>query len=222
MTKDRQFSNSFSLTDEIAATIRQRILKGEYEIGEKIKETQIASELKVSRTPIREAFKQLEDEGLIEYKKNRGCFARGFTKQDIDDIYAVRKALEVLAVEWACDRMTPSYLDQLQDQCDLMEFYTIREDYKHVLALNKDFHDIIYSATGSRFMAQVLHSYKSYIEQARQVVFMDKVYLERILAEHRRILKALAARDPEEAKAAMAAHLDHSKERASVAYRVGE
>jgi DNA-binding GntR family transcriptional regulator len=222
MTKEKNFSGSYSLTDEIAATIRERILKGEYKIGEKIKETQIAGELKVSRTPIREAFKILEDEGLIEYKKNRGCYARGFTRQDIDDIYAVRKVLEVLAVEWACIRMTPDYLDQLKDQCDLMEFYTNREDYKHVLALNKDFHDIIYSATGSRFMTQVLHSYKSYIEQARQVVFMDKAYLERILAEHRQILKALEEGSVEDAKSAMAIHLDHSKERASAAYKVNE
>ena len=66
MTGGNNYSNVFSLTDEIADIIRDRILKGEYKIGEKIKETQIASELKVSRTPIREAFKQLENEGLID------------------------------------------------------------------------------------------------------------------------------------------------------------
>ena len=98
MSGSSNFSNSFSLTDEIVDIIRERILKGEYRIGEKIKETQIATELKISRTPIREAFKQLESEGLIYYIPNRGCFAKGFTKRDIEDIYAVRKALEVLAV----------------------------------------------------------------------------------------------------------------------------
>ena len=101
MTGSNQFSNTFSLTDEIADIIRDRILKGEYKIGEKIKENQIATELRVSRTPIREAFKQLENEGLIDYIPNRGCFAKGFTKQDIEDIYAVRKALEVLSVEFS-------------------------------------------------------------------------------------------------------------------------
>ena len=106
MTGSNQFSNTFSLTDEIADIIRDRILKGEYKIGEKIKENQIATELRVSRTPIREAFKQLENEGLIDYIPNRGCFAKGFTKQDIEDIYAVRKALEVLSVEWAVNRLS--------------------------------------------------------------------------------------------------------------------
>ena len=80
------FSSSFSLTDEIHNIVRDRILKGEYKIGQKIKETQIADELKVSRTPIREAFKQLENEGLIDYVPNRGCFAKGFTSQDIEDL----------------------------------------------------------------------------------------------------------------------------------------
>ena len=106
MTEKKEFSSSFSLTDEIADIVRDRILKGEYEIGEKIKENQIASELKVSRTPIRDAFKQLENEGLIDYVPNRGCFAKGFTQQDVDDIYAVRTALEQLAVERAVQRIT--------------------------------------------------------------------------------------------------------------------
>ena len=121
-TNSKNFSNSFSLTDEIADVVRERILKGEYEIGEKIKENQIASELKVSRTPIREAFKLLENEGLIDYIPNRGCFAKGFTKQDVDDIYAVREALEELAVRWAVERITPEEITALEEQVDLMEF----------------------------------------------------------------------------------------------------
>ena len=132
-TNSKNFSNSFSLTDEIADVVRERILKGEYEIGEKIKENQIASELKVSRTPIREAFKLLENEGLIDYIPNRGCFAKGFTKQDVDDIYAVREALEELAVRWAVERITPEEINALEEQVDLMEFYSKKKDKKKVL-----------------------------------------------------------------------------------------
>ena len=126
----KEFSNSFSLTDEIADVVRERILKGEYEIGEKIKENQIATELRVSRTPIREAFKILENEGLIDYVPNRGCFAKGFTKQDVEDIYAVREALEALAVNWAVDRISEKEIAALEEQCDLMEFYTKKKDRK--------------------------------------------------------------------------------------------
>lgn len=220
MAGSSNYSNIFSLTDEIADIIRDRILKGEYKIGEKIKETQIASELKVSRTPIREAFKQLENEGLIDYIPNRGCFAKGFTKQDIEDIYAVRKALEILCVEWAVNRITEEQIRNLEDQCDLMEFYTVRQDEKKVLEINIGFHDIIYNATGSRFMAQVLRSYKEYIDQTRKALCYEPDYLGEILGEHRAILTAIKNRNADEAKAAMSRHLDGSKRRAEFIYNV--
>ena len=97
-------SNSLSLSVEVANVIKERILKGEYHIGEKLKENQIADELKVSRTPIREALKQLEKEGLIESVPNRGSFVLGLTKRDLEDIYAVRAAVEVLAGLLGCGK----------------------------------------------------------------------------------------------------------------------
>ncbi|MDD4376802.1 MAG: GntR family transcriptional regulator [Eubacteriales bacterium] len=222
MTENGSCSNASSLTDEIADIIRERILNGEYHIGEKIKENQIATELRVSRTPIREAFKQLESEGLIDYIPNRGCFAKGFTKQDIDDIYAVRKALEVLAVEWAVDRITPKELDQLKEQCDLMEFYSNRKDSKKVLELNKDFHDIIYNSTGSRFMAQALRTYKEYIEQTKKVIYYEQVHLNQLLKEHKLIFEAIKNKDVDAATKAIAEHLDGSKRRAEIVWKINE
>lgn len=213
-TNSKNFSNSFSLTDEIADVVRERILKGEYEIGEKIKENQIASELKVSRTPIREAFKLLENEGLIDYIPNRGCFAKGFTKQDVDDIYAVREALEELAVRWAVARITEPELTALEEQVDLMEFYTKKKDKKRVLELNTSFHEVIYASARSRFLAQVLRSYKEYIEKTRKSIFYEQSYLEGILSEHRAIFEAIKDRDEERAVEAISKHLEASQDRA--------
>lgn len=213
-TNSKNFSNSFSLTDEIADVVRERILKGEYEIGEKIKENQIATELKVSRTPIREAFKLLENEGLIDYIPNRGCFAKGFTKQDVDDIYAVREALEELAVRWAVARITEPELLALEEQVDLMEFYTKKKDKKKVLELNTSFHEVIYASARSRFLAQVLRSYKEYIEKTRKSIFYEQSYLEGILSEHRAIFEAIKDRDEGRVVEAISKHLEASQERA--------
>ena len=213
-TNSKNFSNSFSLTDEIADVVRERILKGEYEIGEKIKENQIATELKVSRTPIREAFKLLENEGLIDYIPNRGCFAKGFTKQDVDDIYAVREALEELAVRWAVARITEPELLALEEQVDLMKFYTKKKDKKKVLELNTSFHEVIYASARSRFLAQVLRSYKEYIEKTRKSIFYEQSYLEGILSEHRAIFEAIKDRDEERVVEAISKHLEASQERA--------
>lgn len=213
-----KFSNAFSLTDEIADIIRERILNGEYAIGEKIKENQIATELRVSRTPIREAFKILEDEGLLDYIPNRGCFAKGFTQQDIDDIYSVRKALERIAVERSVKRIKPEEIQKLTDKCDLMDFYTKKKDVEKVLEINAEFHDIIYNATGSRFIAQVLRSYKEYIEKTRKSFFYDNESLEEILAEHRALVEAIASGDVEGSVAAIDYHLLKSQERAHRRY----
>ncbi len=209
-----RFSNSFSLTDEIAEIIRERILKGEYKIGEKIKENQLATELRVSRTPIREAFKQLEEEGLMEYIPNRGCFAKGFTKQDMNDIYSVRKALEQLAVAWAVERITDEEIEQLKSQIDLMEFYTKRLDTQKVLELNNKFHQTIYGSTRSRFLSQILRSYQDYVNQARRATVYGEDNLKAILAEHRNILNAIIAKDAAKTVALTGEHLDFSKARA--------
>lgn len=216
----KEFSNSFSLTDEIADIVRERILKGEYEIGEKIKENQIASELRVSRTPIREAFKLLENEGLIDYIPNRGCFAKGFTKQDVEDIYAVREALERWRFAGQSHGLARTRIDEMEEQCDLMEFYTRKKDKKKVMEMNTSFHEVIYASAKSRFLAQVLRSYKDYIDKTRKSVFYEQSYLEAILQEHRAILEGIRERNEEKAVAAMARHLERSQARAEAVWNI--
>ena len=101
-----------------------------------------------------------------------------------------------------------------------MEFYAGRNDQKKVIEINTDFHNVIYNATGSRFMAQILRSYKDYIAQARVKTMFDKEFLQQIFEEHRMILLAITEKDVEKAKQAMAYHLDRSKVRAEVVYNI--
>lgn len=218
--QDGGFSNAFSLTYEIANILRDRILKGEYDIGEKMKENQIAEELRVSRTPIREAIKQLEAEGLIETIPNRGSFAMGFTKQDIEDIYAVRAVVEVLAVRWAVSRITDDEIHKLQDEYEIMEFYTNKKDGEKVMEINKKFHEIVYNASRSRFLVQILKSYQEYVQQTRKVtVYCDENFIA-ILKEHCEILKALKARDENMAAERTLIHLLNSQVRAKVGMKI--
>ena len=202
MTNKREGQSESTLTNEIADIVRERILKGEYEIGEKIKESSIAAELSVSRTPIREAFKMLEEEGLLDYLPNRGCYAKGFTKRDVSDIYTVRETLENLAVSWACERITDEEIQRLEEQCDLMEFYTKKRDVTKILSMNTTFHDIIYNSSRSRFLAQVLRSYKGYLDKTRKSVYYDEAFLD-----------SIKARDEKAALEAIHAHLTASRER---------
>ena len=217
--KEKQV-NENTLTNEIADIVRERILKGEYEIGEKIKESSIAQELNVSRTPIREAFRMLEEEGLLDYLPNRGCYAKGFTKRDVSDIYTVREALEEIAMTWACERITDEEIERLEEQCELMDFYTQKRDMDKILYMNSTFHDIIYNSAGSRFLAQVLRSYKGYLDKTRKSVFYEESFLDRIQEEHRAIFEAVKARDTERALEAIRAHLSASRERTEAVWNI--
>ncbi len=217
---ERKMTQFESLTDSIASVIRSRILNGEYKIGEKIKETHVAEELRVSRTPIRKAFKELEEEGLIEYIPNKGCFAKGFTRRDIEDVYAVRKVLEELTVEWAVSRITDEEVAKMAEKCEEMQGYVDNADSARVLACNKEFHEVIYRATGSRFMSQVLRSYKEYIEQTTRPIFYEPKFLQQIVDEHRAIVDAFEKRDTESAVAAMSRHMTNSMGRAEYVYKV--
>lgn len=209
-----RFAGEVSLAEEIAEILRGRIISGQYHIGEKMTEKIISSELKVSRTPVRKAFKLLEEEGLMEYVPNKGCFARGFAKQDMRDVYAVRKAVEQIAIRWAVERITDEEIKQLSEECDLMYFYTEKKDCKKILEVNEAFHEIIYTATGSRFLGQILRSYQEYVQEARKVTVKNEENLPDICREHMEIFEAIKQRDSGKAEKLMAKHLDNSRKRA--------
>jgi len=211
-----------SLADEIAGRIREKILKGEYGIGEKINESQVAEELRVSRTPVREAFKQLETEGLMESIPNKGSFALGFTMQDIEDIYSVRAVVEGLAVKWATSRITEEEIMKLQDEYDIMEFYTKKKNSKKVMESNKRFHEIVYNASRSRFLIQILKSYQEYVQQSKKVNVYCEDNLKDILGEHLEILKAIKERDEEKAEGKILCHLSNSQIRSKAGMKSSE
>jgi len=207
-------SGEASLATEITEVIRERIINGEYEMGEKLIENKIANELKVSRTPIRDAFKQLAEEQLVEYIPNKGCFAKGFSHKDMSDIYAVRKEVEKLAIEWAIEHATKEKIEELREHLELMYFYTENNFYEKLLAANEEFHNKIYQMSESRFIVQVLKSYQNYVHTARKSTLRKEKNLREIYKEHLEIFEALASRDVQRGRDAVAEHLEASKRRA--------
>lgn len=115
-----------SLTTIIFEKVREDILNDVYSDGEKIVEAKLADELGVSRTPVREALKQLELDGLVESIPNRGVIVKGITEQDIADIYTIRIAIEGIAANWSVRRISEEEVASLKEVYELMEFYTAR------------------------------------------------------------------------------------------------
>lgn len=207
-------SGESSLAEEVTEVLRDRIINGDYEMGEKLIETRIASDLKVSRTPVRDAFRQLAKEQLVEYIPNKGCFARGFSQKDMSDIYAVRSEVEKLAITWAIENVDKDKINVLREHLELMSFYTENNMYEKLLAANEEYHNMIYQMSGSRFIVQVLKSYQDYVHTARKSTLKKEEDLPDIYNEHVEIYEAIAARDVQRARDAVETHLEASRRRA--------
>lgn len=203
-------SDKQSLTTKVYNHIRDGILDGSYKIGGYLVETRLADELEVSRTPIREALKQLELEGLVQSIPNRGMLVQGISNDDLNDIYTIRLLLEGQAAWWAAQRIGGEQLDKLAETLELMEMYTRRNDVAQLARLDTQFHDVLYSAAHSRMLKHVLASLHQNARRARRSSLTTPDRPLESLQEHKAIFRALESRRPEEAKAAMEKHVSNA------------
>jgi len=196
-----------SLTNLIFEKIRDDILNDRYKLGDKLIEAKLANELRVSRTPVREALKQLELDGLVESIPNRGVIVKGLTEQDIYDIYSVRISIESIAAELAVERMTDDDIKDLEEIVDLMEFFTFKNDPEKIFDLNTQFHEKIYMGTKSRYLEHILKDFQIFIKSTRLESLKSEGRLEVALKEHRMILEAFKTRNKEDAKKYITLHV---------------
>lgn len=208
-------TSSQPLSNSLFSQLQSDILMGVIKNGEKLTEQHICDKYGVSRTPVREALRQLEMQGLIENIPNRGAFVIGFSEQDIDDMYQLRREYEVQAVRWAIERITDEELAQLEETFEFMEFYTMKNDVDKMLNINTSFHQLIYSASHNRMLQHLLASYQLYLKHLKKVPEDTRAYLNQVLEEHRLIFEAFKAKDVEAGAAAMAKHMENSKLRSA-------
>jgi DNA-binding GntR family transcriptional regulator len=210
-----------SLTSVITSAVRKKILIGEYPAGEKIKEINLCKEFNVSRTPIRDVFRNLEREGLIKHIPNRGCYAVGMRYKDIEDLFEIRIALECMIVEKAIYLMKKDMVNRLIYTNDRAYDFACRGDYPKVLELDKDFHSIIYEAAGSRMLAQSISMHSEYMDTIRKTDFYSRDFGLEVVAEHKLIIDALIRKDCDQCKSAVIHHLEKSLERVKTVYVMG-
>lgn len=196
-----------SLGSKIFILLRDRILNESYKCGDKLNELTLAKELKISRTPIREALKQLELEGLVESIPNKGVYVKGFSPRDIDDMFEIRLSLEGLAVSFAIDRMDEVHLAKIKEVFELLEFYTTKGDFDKVNDFNILFHESIYQATQSTYFEQILKDIHYYVSVTSRHSIARPERLESSLVEHRAILEAIIDGDKEEATERIQRHI---------------
>lgn len=211
MVSDRDdIKEQYSLRGKIYNTLRENILNNKYKPGESLIETKLADELHVSRTPIREAIRQLELEGLVESIPNRGVYVKGISKKDMKDIYSIRLVLEVLAAKWSIENITDDGVSELKDIYELMEFYTGKGDVDRIAKLNTEFHQVIFNASKSNILIHLLNDFQLYVRWARHESLSMPGRMEKALEEHKNILEAFEKKDADEVVKALSTHIKNS------------
>lgn len=191
---------NYSLSGRVFHEIREEILAGKYKKDEVLKEKAIGDRLGVSRTPVREALRQLELEGIVSIVPNRGATVVGISKEDIQDIYEIRARLEGLCAKWAAKNITQEQLDQLEENIYLFDFYAKKKNYDHLLELDNKFHEVLYEASSSHMLLHVLSDFHHYVQRVRKITLAMPERVIKSNEEHQLILEALKKHDEKKAE----------------------
>ena len=185
------------LRDVVFQTLREAILKGELKPGERLMELQLASKLGVSRTPIREAIRMLELEGLAVTMPRKGAEVARMTEKDMEDVLQIRKALDELAVGLACDNMTEESLEQIYVALKNFEESTRSRDVKKIAQADVEFHDTIYQAADNPKLVNMLNNLREQMYRYRVEYLKNDTVYPRLIEEHEKIYEGLKRKDKE-------------------------
>jgi DNA-binding GntR family transcriptional regulator len=200
-----------SLHDEVAAQLRERIFSGELTPGMFLDEIQLAEQMAISRTPLREALKVLTAEGLVRHEPRRGSFVNEVTEQDLDEIFPVIALLEGRCAFEAAQRATDGDLAALEDLHEKLARHAKAKRINEYYATNFAIHEAIIALAGNRWLAGVINDLRKIVKLARLQQLHAPGRLEQSLSEHLAVFAALKARDPEGAEAAMRTHLSRQR-----------
>jgi DNA-binding GntR family transcriptional regulator len=201
-----------SLHDEVAAQLRDRIFAGELLPGSFLDEPALAEQMRISRTPLREALKVLTAEGLVRHELRRGCFVNEVTEQDLDEIFPVLGLLEGRSAFEAAQHATDADLQALETLHDRLQRHARARRINEYYAANYAIHEAIISMAGNRWLAQVIGDLRKIVRLARLQQLHAPGRLDESLGEHMAIFNAVKARDAEAAQAAMRLHLQRQHE----------
>jgi DNA-binding GntR family transcriptional regulator len=200
-----------SLHEEVAARLRQRIFDGELTPGAFLDEVQLAQELSISRTPLREALKVLTAEGLVRHEPRRGCFVAEVTEQDLDEIFPVIALLEGRCAYEAAQNASEADLQALEELHAKLARHAKARRVNDYYAVNFAIHEAIITLADNRWLAQVITDLRKIVKLARLQQLHAPGRLEQSLSEHLAVFAALKARDAEGAEAAMRTHLTRQR-----------
>ena len=199
------------LRDVVFNTLRQAILTGELKPGERLMEIHLANRLGVSRTPIREAIRKLELEGLVTMIPRRGAEVAQITEKSLKEVLEVRRAMDALCAELACDRMSEDDLIRLKHACEEFEKATKTKDTRLIAETDVALHDIILNATGNSRLIQLVNNLAEQMYRYRFEYIKDLSQHEKLVEEHKMIYEAILHKDKQKASDIAKLHIDNQE-----------
>ena len=197
------------LRDVVFNTLRQAILRGELKPGERLMEIQLANKLGVSRTPIREALRKLELEGLVNMVPRKGAEVADITEKSLRDVLEVRKALEELSVQLACEKITEEEIEELKRVAERFKDTLNDQDVTKIAEADVAFHYVIYTATDNQKLILLLNNLREQMYRYRVEYLKKEEAYPQLIAEHEELIDNISKRNKEEATRIMCEHIDN-------------
>ncbi len=208
----QEVTDKYSLRGRVFHRLREDILSGKYAEHEELKEVAIGEEMGVSRTPVREAFRQLELEGLIQIIPNKGAYVTGITQKDVKDIYLIRSRLEGLCARWATEHISKEQMDEMEENVYLAEFHAQKGHLEQLAQLDNRFHDILYEACDSKILEHQLKDLHQYVLRVRKKTLAKESRGIQSNKEHRQIMEAIRDQNPDLAEQLANRHMINAYE----------
>lgn len=207
-----RLDNYKPLRELVFESLREAIILGRLKPGERMMEMQLADEMGVSRTPVREAIRKLELEGFVVMIPRKGAYVAGISVKDIVDVFEVRASLEALAAGLAAERITDAELEELERSLVQILEVSDREDLGAIVETDTNFHDLIYKACRNERLVQIITHLKEQIQRFRTTSLSQPGRSKDALGEHRAIVEAISERNVEMAQALAREHIENAEQ----------
>ncbi len=200
------------LREVVCETLRDAIRRGVLKPGERLMEIQLAEELGVSRTPVREAIRKLELEGYVIMMPRRGTYVANLSIRDVNEVFEIRTSLESLASGLAAERITDEELDHLQRLLVQIGMYIEQGDIEKIVEVDTEFHGLLYQASRNQRLIGIISNLREQLTQFRKTSMSFPGRLKATLEEHRAIVDAIAQGDVKAAQKAAEHHMEKSEQ----------
>ncbi len=200
------------LREEVYDSLKKSILHGKVKAGQRLVEEQLANQIGISRTPVREAFHKLERDDLVTRLPKGGFAVRQFTKEDVEEIFGIRSALESYAAYLATLHITPDKVSALERKVEESENALKKNDDEKIIQLHTEFHDLLYKSCKSKKLIEMINNYRDYFYRYRSALLHAPNGFKTSIADHRQMLEAMKRKNPRVVERLVRSHLDRGME----------